>query len=176
MKKSTFGLLLLLTILSGCSAVQSVLRSTFPYTSNVIIPKTDRIDTVLFVRSQASTLDQIITGYGSNTKSIKDVRLASVKVDANSPAGQSLGIFKFIKIYISRGDSSKELLIASRNEISPSIGSTILLDVDSAVTIDEFIKGSTVRIRMEYELRNSIVNEINLKTSLDLSVAAKKSK
>lgn len=176
MKKSTFGLLILITILSGCSAVQSVLRSTFPYNSNVIIPKTDKIDTVLAVRSQASTLDQIITGYGSNTKAIQDVRLASVKIDANSPAGQSLGIFKSIKIYISRGDSSKELLIASRNEISPSIGSTILLDVDNTVTIDEFIKGSTVRIRMEYELRNSIVNEINLKTSLDLSVAAKKAK
>lgn len=176
MKKYTFGIAVLFTVFSACSAVQSVLRSTFPYTSTLVIPKTDKIDTVLSVRGSASALDQIITGYGSNTKAIKDVRLASVKINANVPEGQSLGIFKTMKIYISRGDSNKELLIASRNEILPSVGSTILLDVDDTLTLDEFIKGSTVRIRLEYELRNSIVNEINLKTSLDLSVAARKAK
>jgi hypothetical protein len=176
MRKLVFGFIVLVTFLSACSAVQSVIRSTFPYTASLIIPKTDKIDTLLSVRSQASTLDQIITGYGSNTKAIKDVRLASLKIDANTPVGQSLGIFKSIKVYISRGDSSKELLIASRNEIAPSLGSSIMLDTDSTVFLDDFIKGSTVRIRLEYELRNSISNEINLKASLALSVASKKAK
>ena len=176
MRKLVLGFIVLVAFLSACSAVQSVIRSTFPYTASLIIPKTDKIDTLLSVRSQASTLDQIITGYGSNTKAIKDVRLASLKIDANTPVGQSLGIFKSIKVYISRGDSSKELLIASRNEIAPSLGSSIMLDTDSTVFLDDFIKGSTVRIRLEYELRNSISNEINLKASLALSVASKKAK
>jgi hypothetical protein len=51
-----------------------------------------------------------------------------------------------------------------------------MLDTDSTVFLDDFIKGSTVRIRLEYELRNSISNEINLKASLSLSVASKKAK
>jgi hypothetical protein len=176
MKKLVLGFIVLVTFLSACSAVQSVIRSTFPYTASLIIPKTDKIDTLLSVRSQASTLDQIITGYGSNTKAIKDVRIASVKIDANAPVGQSIGIFKSIKIYISRGDSSKELLIASRNEIPSNVGNSIMLDADNTVLVDEFIKGSTVRIRMEYVLRNSISSEINLKASLALSVASNKVK
>lgn len=176
MKKLVLGFIVLVTFLSACSAVQSVIRSTFPYTASLLIPKTDKIDTLLSVRSQASTLDQIITGYGSNTKAIKDVRLASVKIDANTPVGQSIGIFKSMKVYISRGDSSKELLIASRNEIAASLGSSIMLDTDSTVFLDDFIKGSTVRVRLEYELRNSISNEINLKASLALSVTSKKVK
>lgn len=176
MKKSILGFVVLLSILSACSTVQSVIRSSFPYTANLTVPKTDQIDTILSIRSQASTLDQIISGYGSNTKAINNVRIASVKIAANTPVGQSVGIFKSIKIYISRGDSSKELLVASRNDISTTVGSSITLDADNSVLLDEYIKGSTVRIRMEYELRNSISSEINLKASLDLSVAPKKAK
>lgn len=176
MKKSIIGLVIIITFLSACTAVQSVIRSNFPYTATLLIPKTDKIDTILSVSSQAGTLDQLITGYGSNTKAIKDARLTSVKIDVNSPVGQSLGIFKSMKVYISRGDSSKELLIASRNEIISNLGSSIMLDADNAVLLDEFIKGSTVRIRMEYVLRNSISTEISLKTSVAINVAASKSK
>jgi len=176
MKKINFAFIILITFLSACSTVQSIIRSSFPYTASFIIPKTDKIDTVFSLSTQAITLDQTITGYGSNTKAIKDVHLASVKIDANNPVGQSLGIFKSLKVYISRGDSSKELLIATRNEISPNIGTTLVLDADNTVLLDDYIKGSTVRIRMEYELRNSILNEISLKTNLSLSMATKKGK
>lgn len=172
MKRSFLGFIVLLTILSACSAVQSIIRSTFPYTASLLVPKTDKIDTVLSVGSRASTFDQIFSGYGSNTKAIKNVRLASVKIDTNAPVGQSFGVFKSLKIYISRGDSNKELLIASRNEISPTVGSSIMLDADNTLLLDDFIKGATVRIRMEYELRNSISADINMKASLALSVSS----
>jgi hypothetical protein len=175
-KQSISGLIVLITIFSACSAVQSVIRSSFPYTANLIVPQTTQVDTMLSVISQASTLDQIITGYGSNTKAIKDVRIASLKIEANTPLGQSLGIFKSIKMYISRGDSSKELLIASRNEISATVGSSIMLDAENTALVDEFIKGSTVRIRMEYELRNSINNAITIKSTLALNIEANKAK
>jgi hypothetical protein len=51
-----------------------------------------------------------------------------------------------------------------------------LLDADNTALVDEFIKGSTVRIRMEYELRNSIINAISIKSTLALSVASNKVK
>lgn len=176
MKKLLLGFLALITVFSACTAVQSVIRSTFPYTATLIVPKTEKTDTLLSVISQASTLDQLITGYGSNTKAIKDARLTSVKIDVNTSAGQSLGIFKSMKVYISRGDSSKELLIASRNEIASNLGTSLMLDADNTLLLDEFIKGSTVRIRIEYELRNSISTEISLKASVSVNVAANKSK
>ena len=171
MKRSILALIVLGTIITGCSTVQSIIRSTFPYTAILLVPTTSKINTEQSATSKASSFDQIFTGQASNTQSISDVRVASVKIDATSPSGQSLGVFKSVKIYISRGDSSKELLIATRNDIAITVGSSIMLDADSTHLVDNYIKGSTVRIRIEYVLRNVIASEINLKASLGLNVA-----
>ena len=171
MRRSILALIVLGTIFAGCSAVQSILRSTFPYTATLVVPATSKINTEQSATSQASSFDQIFTGQASNTNSIRDVRVATVKIDATSPSGQTLGVFKSFKIYISRGDSSKELLIATTNDIATTVGSRIMLDADSTHLVDNYIKGSTVRIRIEYVLRNVIASEINLKASLGLNVA-----
>lgn len=171
MRRSIFAFIVLATFLMGCSAVQSIIRSTFPYTANLVVPATAKVNTEQSATSQASSFDQIFTGQGSNTESIKDVRVASVKIDASSPSGQSLGVFKSVKIYISRGDSSKELLVATRNDIATTVGSSIMLDADTTLLLDDYIKGSTVRIRIEYVLRNAISSDINLKASIGFNVA-----
>ena len=171
MRRSIFALIVLGTIFTGCSAVQSIIRSTFPYTANLVVPATAKVNTEQSATSQASSFDQIFTGQGSNTESIKDVRVASVKIDASSPSGQSLGVFKSVKIYISRGDSSKELLVATRNDIATTVGSSIMLDADTTLLLDDYIKGSTVRIRIEYVLRNAISSDLNLKASIGFNVA-----
>ena len=171
MKRSILALIVLGTIIAGCSTVQSIIRSTFPYTAILVVPSTSKINTEQSATSKASSFDQIFTGQASNTQSISDVRVASVKIDANSPSGQSLGVFQSVKIYISRGDSSKELLIATRNDIATTVGSSIMLDADSTLLVDNYIKGSTVRIRIEYVLRGAITSDINLKASLGLNVA-----
>lgn len=171
MRRSIFALIVLGTIFTGCSAVQSIIRSTFPYTANLVVPATAKVNTEQSATSQASSFDQIFTGQGSNTESIKDVKVASVKIDAISPSGQSLGVFKSVKIYISRGDSSKELLVATRNDIATTVGSSIMLDADTTLLLDDYIKGSTVRIRIEYVLRNVISSDINLKASIGFNVA-----
>jgi hypothetical protein len=171
MRRSILALIVLGTIFTGCSAVQSIIRSTFPYTATLVVPVTAKVNTEQSATSQASSFDQIFTGQGSNTESIKDVRVASVKIDASSPSGQSLGVFKSVKIYISRGDSSKELLVATRNDIATTVGSSIMLDADTTLLLDDYIKGSTVRIRMEYVLRSAISSDINLKASIGFNVA-----
>jgi hypothetical protein len=171
MRRSILAFIVLATIITGCAAVQSIIRSTFPYTATILVPADAKVNIEQSAISQASSFDQIFTGQGSNTQSIKDVRVASVKIDASSPSGQSLGVFKSVKIYISRGDSNKELLVATRNDIASTVGSSIMLDADTTILLDAFIKGSTVRIRMEYILRNSISSDLNLKVSMGLDVA-----
>jgi hypothetical protein len=171
MKRSILAFIVIGIIFTGCSAVQSIIRSTFPYTAILVVPSTSKINTEQSATSKASSFDQIFTGQASNTQSIRDVRVASVKVDATSPSGQTLGVFKSFRIYISRGDSSKELLIATRNDIATTVGSSIMLDADSTLLVDNYIKGSTVRIRIEYVLRGAITSDINLKASLGLNVA-----
>ena len=83
MKRSILTLIVLGTIFTGCSTVQSIIRSTFPYTAIFVIPATSKINAEQSATSQASSFDQIFTGQASNTESIRDVRVISVKIDKN---------------------------------------------------------------------------------------------
>ncbi len=157
--------------MTGCATVQSIVRSSFPYTATIIVPASSRTNTTLSATSQASSFDQIFTGQGSNTDAIKDVRIASARIDATNPAGQNMGAFKTIRMYISRGDSSSEVMVASRDDIGTSVGNSIMLDIDNSRLLDEYIKGSTVKVRMEYVLRSALTADVSLKTSLGFSVA-----
>ena len=171
MKRSILALVALTIFLGGCAAVQSIVRSTFPYTATLLIPASGKVSTTLSATSPASSFDQIFTGQGSNTTAIKDVHISSARLDATSPSGQSMSVFKTIKMYISRGDSAAEIMVASRDDIGASIGSSIMLDIDNSKLLDEYIKGSTVKVRMEYILRSEISTDISIKTSLGFSVA-----
>ncbi len=171
MKTKILAFFTLVTILAGCATVQSIVRSTFPYTATLIIPASSRINTSMSATSSASSFDQIFTGQGSNTGSVKEVRIASAKIIASSPSDQNLGVFKSVKIYISRGDASGEVLVASRSDISTSAGNTLVLDIDNSRFLDDYIKGSTVRIRMEYILRNTLNVDASVLASLGFTVA-----
>jgi len=176
MKRSIIAFVVSASILTGCSAIQSIVRSTFPYTATLSIPSTSRTNVAHSVTAQASSFDQIFTGQGSNTNAVTDVRLSSVKLDATYPSGQSFGVFKAIKIYISRGDSSRELLIATRENIASTVGKSIMLDADTTVLLDEYIKESTVRIRMEYILSSAISADITIKASMGFDAVPNTSK
>ncbi len=171
MKKNILAFLALATIISGCATVQSIVRSSFPYTATLIIPASTRTNTSMSATSSASSFDQIFTGQGSNTESVKEVRIASAKITASSPANQNLGVFKSVKIYISRGDGSSEVLVASRTDVSSNPGSTLVLDIDNSRFLDDYIKGSTVRVRMEYVLRDALNVDVSVRASLGFSVA-----
>lgn len=171
MKRSLFAVVLAAVFLAGCAAVQSVIRSTFPYTATLLVPHDSKVDAVLSSTSQASSFDQVFTGQGSNTEAVKDVRIASARLDATGSSGQSMSVFRTIRMYISRGDSSSEVMVASREDIGENIGSSIMLDIDNSKVLDTYIKGTTVRVRMEYVLRSVLPADMSLKASLGFSVA-----
>lgn len=171
MKRFFFAILITSLILGGCATVQSLVRSTIPYTATMTVPAGVKIGTPQSVTAMASSFDQILTGQTSNTSAVKDIHLSSVRIDVSSPAGQSLRVFKSLKIYISRGDSYKEHLIAASNNVPSSTASGLLLDADTQTLLDEYIKESTVRLRLEYELREGLLRDIVLKTSLSFDTS-----
>ncbi len=173
MKRSILAFIVAGSILTGCAAVQSIVRSTFPYTATMLVPGSSRTNTTLSATSQASSFDQIFTGQGSNTDAVKDIRISSAKIEATSPSSQNMGAFKSIRLYLSRGDSSSEIMVASRNDIGANVGSSIMLDIDNSRLLDDYIKGSTVRVRMEYVLRDALSVDLSLRASLGFSVAPK---
>lgn len=171
MKNSILIFVIISSILTGCAAIQSIVRSTFPYTAILLVPASSRTNSSLSATSQASSFDQIFTGQGSNTDAVRDIHIASAKIDASNPTSQNLGVFKSIRIYLSRGDSSSEVMVASRNDIGASVGNSIMLDIDNSRLLDDYIQGSTVRIRMEYVLRDALNTDVSVRASLGFTVA-----
>jgi hypothetical protein len=147
--------------------VQSIIKSTFPYTSSLIIPANSKINTTLSATSSASSFDQIF-GNQNGADYIKEVRVASVKLDASNPTNQNLGVLKSVKLFLINS-SGAEVIIASRNDVSENIGSNLVLDVDNSRFVDEYVKGNNLRVRMEYSLRSSLSSDVSLRAAISFS-------
>lgn len=154
-------------IATSCSTVQSIIKSTFPYTATLVIPAGTKSNTIISITSAASSFDQIF-GNENGATYVKEVRVASARLTASNPVNQNLGVFKSIKLYILNGNGA-EVMIASRNDVSENIGNNLVLDIDNSRFVDDYIKGSNLRIKMEYELRNGLTSEISVRAAVNLS-------
>jgi hypothetical protein len=169
MKKILSGLIILTFFATSCATLQSIVKSTFPYTSTLIIPASTQTGRTFSATSSASSIDQIFTGSGSNTSQINQVRMASAKIEAISPSSQNLGIFKSVRIYLLNGSS--EVLVASRNDVSTTTGSSLVLDIDNSKFLDDYVKSGNVRVRVDYVLQNSLNVDLSVKASLGFNTS-----
>ena len=158
-------------LLAGCATVQSIIKSTFPYTANLVIPASGKANTEISAKSSATSIDQVF-GNQNGTNYIKDVRIASAKLTAYNPSNTSLGMFKSLKLYISSGNSG-EVVVASRTDIQPNIGSELVLDIDNSRFLDNYIQGSSISVRLEYVLRNNSTADISIRTALSFTSVPK---
>jgi uncharacterized protein YceK len=167
MKKLIIAFLAITIGISGCATVQSIIKSSFPYTATLIIPASSKANSTLSATSAASSFDEVF-GNQNGTSYIKEVRIASAKLSAANPNTQSMGMFKSVKIFISNGNSG-EVMVASRNDIAENIGSSLVLDIDNSRFLDNYIKGNSLRIRTEYVLRNGVTADVSVKAALTFS-------
>ncbi len=154
-------------MVTGCATVQSIIKSTFPYTAVLTIPAGTKNGTIASATSTASSFDQIF-GNQTGADYVKDVRVTSVKVEANLPSNQSLGIFKSVKLFIVNGNN-QEVMVASRSDVSENIGSNLVLDIDNTRFVDDYIRGSNLRMRMEYLLRNNLTSEVSVRAVVNFN-------
>lgn len=168
MKKTIFYTFIIAIAIAGCGTIQSIVKSTFPYTSTLIIPASSKINTPLAATSTASSFDQIFTGQGSNTNQISQVRVASVKLESTNPSNQNLGILKSAKIYLV--NNTNETLIAARTDIASTVGRAIMLDIDNTKFLDDYLKNGNVKVRLEYTLQSGLNTDLSLKASIGLNV------
>jgi hypothetical protein len=167
MKKLTYILFAAVIFLSSCATVQSIIKSTFPYTASLIIPASAKTNVTNSATSAASSFDQVF-GNDKGSDYVKEVRIANAKIIALNPTSQSMGVFKSVKMYISNG-SSGEVMVASRNDIGENIGNDLILDIDNSRFLDKYIKGNNLRIRMEYVLRKGVSTDVSVRASLNFS-------
>jgi hypothetical protein len=167
MKKLTTALFAIVILLSSCATVQSIIKSTFPYTASLIIPASAKVNGTNSATSAASSFDQVF-GNEKGSDYVKEVRIANAKIIALNPTSQSMGVFKSVKVYISNGESG-EVMVASRNDIGENIGNDLILDIDNSRFLDKYIKGNNLRIRMEYVLRKAVATDVSVRASLNFS-------
>jgi len=168
MKKTLLlSILTAIVLFTGCGTVQSIIKSSFPYTATLVIPASTKNNTIISATSAASSFDEVFGNQNGNDY-IKDVKIASARLTASSPNDKSMGMFKSVKIFIANGKSG-EVMVASRNDVSPNIGSNLVLDIDNSRFVDNYIKGTSLRIRMEYVLRDSLTEDVSVRTALSFS-------
>lgn len=169
MKRLGLSVLVICVVVAGCATVQSIIKSTFPYTAILTIPANTKSNVAQTVSSGTSSFDEIF-GNQNGTSYIKDVRVASARLDANNPTRQSLGIFKSVKLFLVNANGS-EVMVASRSDVSENIGNNLVLDIDNSRFVDDYIRGSKLKVRMEYVLRNSLASEVSVRAAVNFSAS-----
>ena len=166
--KIRLSLFFTILVFCGCAVVQSAVKSTFPYTATILIPQSSKSGGELSVTGMASSFDQSVTKNGNNGDRIKDVKVVSAKLKSKDPSDFNLGNLASLKVYVSKADGTDELLVASRNDISPTAGNSIVLDIHNNTLLDEQVHEGKVKVRMVYRLRNAIDANATLKFVMGL--------
>ena len=168
-KKPLPVLIALLFVFSGCGMFESVVKSTFPYTTNLTIPASSEPGKQYTAVNMATSYDQNFTKDGNNANHIGQVMVVSAKLRSTDPAGFNIGNLEYVKFYMSKHDGSDEILVASRTDITQGVGNSMVLDIDNSNFLDQLVRQPDVRIRMVYKLRNGIDTDVTLKLILGLS-------
>jgi len=154
--------------LSACSVWQSAVKSTFPYTTVITIPRSSADNIILSVSGTAKSFDEDFNKNGNNADKIKDVKIASAKIESDDPSDFNLGNLSMIRIYLAKADGGGEMMVASRTDITSMVGNNLVLDIDNTRTLDELVKEPNVTVKMEYKLRDHIYVNAHLKVVLGL--------
>jgi hypothetical protein len=149
--------------------VQSIIKSTFPYTTTLVIPSSAPVGKKQSAVSMATSFDQNFTKSGNNGNNVGEVRVVSARLRSVDPTDFNIGNIVSAKFYMSQHNGEDEVLVASRTDITAGVGNSIVLDIDNSNFLDELIRQPDVRIRMVYVLRNKIDVDANLRLVLGLS-------
>ncbi|MES2112514.1 MAG: hypothetical protein V4577_27420 [Bacteroidota bacterium] len=158
-----------LVIFSSCAMMQSIVKSTFPYTTTVTIPQASKTGEELSVTAMATSFDQDFRKDGNNGEKVSEVRMVSAKMESTSPTDFNIGNLSMVKVFMSKADGSSEVLVASRTDIGPEAGNSIVLDIDNSTFLDQRMREPQVQVRLVYRLRKAISVSPSLHITLGLS-------
>lgn len=162
-------LLSILLLCGGCAMMQSIVKSTFPYTTTVVIPKEAKPNEDHSVWAMATSFDQDFKKNGDNGENVSEVRMVSARIQSVDPSDFNLGNLSSVKVYMAKADGSEEVLVASRKDVTAGVGNSLTLDIDNSAFLDQRVREPEVKIKMVYKLRNSIDASASLHIVLGLS-------
>jgi hypothetical protein len=155
--------------MSSCAMFQSMVKSSFPYTTTLVVPASSRAGNAYSAISMATSFDQNFSKSGNNGDRITLVRIVSAKLTSTEPSDYNIGNLKSVRIYLSKEDGNDEILVAERNDIGTNVGNNVVLDIDNSHMLDELVREPGIRVRMAYNVRQGYKNDASLHVVLGLA-------
>ena len=100
---------------------------------------------------------------------VNAVRIISAKLQSTDPSDFNIGQLASLQVYVSKIDGKGEEMVASRKNINPTIGNSLVLDIDNTHFLDEIVRESNVRVRLVYKLRNAIHTDVKLHLVMNIA-------
>lgn len=149
-------------IVVSCSTVSSVLQNTLPFNSSFVINEGTPSGSKHSVVGAGTGINQIF-GVSQN---VQDIRANNAILTVSSGA-QGMGVFRSVEVYLTYGN--KEVLVASRDQISDNIGNSLSLDLTNRNLDDIMKSGNSIQQKIVYTLKSSPTQNMQLKSSLTFS-------
>ncbi|MBS1532475.1 MAG: hypothetical protein JSU01_19385 [Bacteroidetes bacterium] len=173
MRRYLMPLVVLSVMIGGCAMYQSIVKSSFPYTSTLTISAAAPTGAETSAINTATSFDQNFSKNGKMADKITLVRVISAKLMSVEPTDYNIGNLSSVKIYLSKGNGDDEMLVAQREDISPNAGNNITLDIDNSKMLDELVREPSIRVRMTYKVRQSYRIDANVHVVLGLAAYPK---
>ena len=161
--------LVLCVVISSCAMFQSFVKSSFPYTTTLIVPASSKAGNEYSAISMATSFDQNFSKKGNNGDRITLVRIVSAKLMSTEPSDYNIGNLISVRIYLSKEDGNDEVLVAERNDIGANVGNNVVLDIDNSHMLDELVREPSIRVRMTYKVRKNFSSDASLHIVLGLA-------
>lgn len=169
-KRYVFASIFLLCIVAaGCGMVQSMVKSTLPYTTTLTIPASATIGSTQSAISMAKSFEQNFSISGKGGQYISEVSIISAKLESTQPATYNLGNLSSVKIYVSKADGKDEVLVAFRTDITNDAGNTLALDTDNKRFLDKLVREKEIRVRMAYTVRQKADTDVSVFLALGVN-------
>ena len=167
--KSFFFAIVMACLLASCGTMQSIVRSSVPYTTGLTVKASTQTRQSLTALGTASSFDNFIFKNGENVNRINAVKVISADLRSAFPADFELGNVQSLRVFMMKADGGDAVLVASKDNIATDAGNVIALDINSGVFLDRFIREPDIRIKMLYTLRRPVTADANLLLVMNLN-------
>ena len=169
--KIYLALVTLLLLIASCNVVDDLLTFSIDNQTTFKIESGFPLGTAFNVITPDVTTNSSSTFENNNTKAelIKDVKLSELKLTITDPSNKSFSFLKSIHLYIST-DANDEIELAYLDEINAT--SNILNLTCTLQKLDKYIKASSFKIRIKAVLKESLAQDITVKSDMKFRVTA----
>ncbi|MFT7613413.1 MAG: hypothetical protein ACI9J3_002386 [Parvicellaceae bacterium] len=172
-KKIGICLLLVTIVLFGCKKADKLTQFNLKYDSSITIQSTTSINIPvnLFTPDIETNSEAEFAVHDTRKDKIQKITLSGMKVTITNPPGQEFDFLKDLEVFMS-ADGLAEIKIASKYNISNSIGVVLTMDV-TGEDFQEYIKKDNFILRVRSVTDETLLQDVDLNIESTFWVDAK---